>query len=147
MEISLWFYWLIAAILLILLELLFSGFVLLCFGFAAFLTTIVSLLKAGIELQILSFIVFTVIAFVTVRPFFLKHMKPKGGLVETNIYALIGTEAKVVEEINPDSNSGRVRVQSEEWGARSSDSSVIPVGTTVKVLQVSGNKLIVQILS
>lgn len=131
----------------ILLELLFSGFVLLCFGFAAFLTSVVSLLKAGIELQILSFIVFTVIAFVTVRPFFMRHMKPKEGLVETNIHALIGNEAKVVEEINPDLDTGRVRVQSEEWGARSSDASVIPAGTRVKVLRVFGNKLIVQILS
>ncbi len=147
MELPFWFYWLICAIVLILLELLFSGFVLLCFGFAAFFTSIICLLGAGIEIQILSFIVFTVIAFVTVRPFFLKHMKPKEGLIETNVFALIGSEAKVVEEINPESNSGRVRIRGEEWGALSKDSIMVPLGARVKVLEVSGNKLIVQILS
>jgi len=139
-----WFFWLIAAVLLVLLELVFSGFVLLCFGFAAFATSIISLVGDALELQILSFIVFTVIAFVAIRPFFLKRMKPKEGFVETNVYALIGAEAKVVEEINPDSGVGRVKIRGEEWGAVSKNSTSIPVGSIVKVIEISGNKVIVQ---
>jgi len=142
-----WFYWLVGAVLLVLLELVFSGFVLLCFGFAALATSIVSSLGLGIELQILSFVLFTIVSFVTVRPFFLKHMKPKAGLVETNVYALIGREAIVVEEINSSKNIGRVKIRGEEWGALSQDSSIIPIGSKVNVHEVSGNKVIVQLYS
>jgi membrane protein implicated in regulation of membrane protease activity len=144
LQIPFWFYWLIGAVVLVLLELLISGFVLLCFGFASFITAIVCLLGAVIELQILSFIIFTVLAFVTIRPFFLRHMKPKEGLVETNVYALIGTEAKVTEDIDPESNTGRVKIRGEEWSALSKDGKKISSGSLVKVLQVSGNKVIVQ---
>ncbi|MBX5438814.1 MAG: NfeD family protein [Thermoflavifilum sp.] len=139
-----WFYWLIGAIVLMLLELLFSGFVLLCFGFAALLTSLISLLGIGVELQLLSFIIFTVIAFVTIRPFFLRHMAPKGGLVETNVYALIGMVCRVIEDIDPDAHTGRVKVRGEEWGAMSHNAQKIPAGSKVKVLNISGNKLIVQ---
>lgn len=141
------FYWLIVAVLLVLLELIFSGFVLLCFGFAALATCIVTFFGGGLKLQILSFIVFTVIGFVAIRPFFLKRMKPKGGFVETNVYALIGVEAKVIEEIDTESNTGRVKIRGEEWGALSKDSTIIPVGATVKILEISGNKVLVKLQS
>lgn len=140
-----WFYWLVGAVILVLLELVFSGFVLLCFGFAALATSIISLLGAGLELQILSFIIFTVVSFVTIRPFFLRHMKPKEGVVETNFYALIGSDAKVTEEVNPDNSLGKVKIRGEEWGALSKNSAAIPLGAKVKVIAISGNKVIVEL--
>ncbi len=142
-----WFYWSVSAILLILLELFFSGFVLLCFGFAALATSILSLLGIGIEFQILLFAIFTIVFFVSVRPFFLKHMKPKDGMVETNVNGLIGNEAIVVEEINPSKNIGRVKIRGEEWGALNQDSAVILLGLKVKVVGNSGNKVIVKLYS
>ncbi len=139
-----WIYWLIAAILLALLELILPGFVLLCFGFAAMVTAMICLLHPGIVLEIVSFIIFTIISLVGIRPFFLRHMKPRGGLVETNVHALIGGEAIVTEEINTENNTGRVKIRSEEWGAVSKDSARISAGAKVKVLAISGNKVIVQ---
>jgi membrane protein implicated in regulation of membrane protease activity len=138
-----WIYWLIGAIILALLELVLSGFVLLCFGFAALLTALTSLLNVGLEAQIFSFIAFTVVALVVIRPFFLRHMKPRGGLVETNVDALIGKEALVTEEMSED-HAGKVKVGGEEWGALPNDKVPVPTGSKVKILAVSGNKLIVQ---
>jgi membrane protein implicated in regulation of membrane protease activity len=139
-----WIYWLVGSIILALLELILSGFVLLCFGFAALLATLISLLKVGLEVQVFSFIAFTVLSLVIIRPFFLKHMKPRGGLVETNVYALIGKEALVTEEMSDD-HSGRVKVGGEEWRAITNDNISIPVGSRVRILSVSGNKLLVQL--
>lgn len=141
---SIWFYWMIAAIVLALLELLIQGFVLLCFAFAALITCGVSLLGASLNIQLFSFIVFTIISFVAIRPFFLKHLKPKEGFMETNAYALVGMDGKVMEEINPKEMTGRVKIRGEEWGAISEDSSVIPVGEIVKIVKLSGNKVFVQ---
>lgn len=137
-----WICWVIAAVLLALLELLLSGFVLLCFAVASACTAFVSLLHARTELQIVSFITFTVASLVFIRPFFLKHMKPRGGLVETNVYGLIGKEALLIAEIGENS-PGAVKVGGEEWGAVSQDGSPIAAGSKVRILAVSGNKLIV----
>jgi membrane protein implicated in regulation of membrane protease activity len=139
------FYWLIGAVLLVLLELYFSQFVLLCFSFAALVACIVTFLGGGLKLQLLFFTVFTVIGFVVVRPFFLKRMKPKGGFVETNVNALIGVKAMVIEQIGPEGNAGRVKIRGEEWCALSKDLALIPVGSTVKILEVSGNKVVVNL--
>ena len=64
--------------------------------------------------------------------------------METNVHALIGGEAIVTEEINTENNTGRVKIRSEEWGAVSKDSARISAGAKVKVLAISGNKVIVQ---
>jgi len=144
---SIWLYWLIAALILILLELLFSGFVLLCFGFAALIAMLVSLIGGSLELQVFTFILGTVIAFVAIRPFFLRHLKPREGFVETNVYGLIGTEGQVIEEIDTHLHTGRIKIRGEEWGALGKHTEKIPVGTRVKVLGVSGNKLIVEPIS
>jgi len=43
----------------------------------------------------------------------------------------------VLDEVNP--HSGRVQIGGEEWSARPYDeSSVIPAGATVEVLQIKG---------
>ncbi len=147
MTFSVWFYWMIGAVFLALFELLIPGFFLLCFSFAAVLTCLVSLLGVGLNIQLISFIVFTIISLVTIRPLFLKHLKPKEGYTETNTDALFGKDAKVTEEINPQKETGRVKIGGEEWRAVSQDSSVIAVGQRVKVERLSGNKLFVQIKS
>jgi len=141
-----WFYWLMAGIILILLELMISGFVLLCFGFAAILTSFIGLLGFQLEGQIFSFIILTIIAFVTIRPFFLKHMKPKQGIVETNVYALIGKNGLVTETILKDS-FGKVKVFGDEWTAISRDGVEIQIGEKVNIIEIDGNKLIVKNLT
>ena len=142
-----WFYWIVGALVLTLLEVLLSGLVLMCFAFAAFMTAIVSIFGVSFEIQIITFIVSTVIAFVTIRPFFLKHMKTKEGHVETNIFALVGQEGMVVEEINPSTNAGRVKLRGEVWPAMVEGSEVVPVGTQVKVASISGNRVVIELLN
>ena len=138
-----WVIWLIISIILISLELLFSGFVLLCFGFAAIITSIITLSGVRIEVQIFSFIIFTIIAFITVRPFFLKHMKPAGEISETNVFALIGKEAIVTSTIIKD-GSGVLKIRGDEWTALSENNSTIEAGNKVIILKIDGNKLIVK---
>lgn len=142
-----WFWWFVSAVLLVVLELVFSGFVLLCFGVAAFVTSVLSLLGMGIQLQIISFIVVSLASFVTIRPFFLRHMKPKGGLVETNVAGLIGNEAMVTETIDSAKNAGSVRIRGELWAAMSENGIAIQAGTKVEVARISGNKVVVKLWS
>ena len=140
---SAWFYWLLAAVLLILLEVMTSGFVLLCLGISACLTAIISIIGISIEMQLFSFIIFTTITFVTIRPFMLKHIKPFTGNIETNILGMIGKEGVVVSTILSE-KPGIVKIHGDEWTAISADNSMIMEGIKVKVINIDGNKIIVK---
>ena len=51
--------------------------------------------------------------------------------------ALVGQNGLVLDEVTP--HGGRVQIGGEEWSARPYDeSSVIPAGSTVDVLQIKG---------
>ncbi len=58
------------------------------------------------------------------------------------IDALAGSSAYVLQEVN--GHAGLVRIGGEEWSARPIDDSVvIPAGSTVDVLQISGSIAVV----
>ena len=139
-----WAIWLVAAILLALIEIMSSTFVFLCFSFAAFCAAIVAALSMSLNIQIAVFVSFALVFFVTARPFFLKHMLGKNGRVITNSQGLIGKEGRVIEDIDTTANTGWVKIYGEEWRAVSSSGSMISKDTTVKVVGISGNRVIVE---
>ena len=68
----------------------------------------------------------------------------KNSHVPTNLDALIGEEAVVIEKINALDNKGLVRVKGREWRALANlESEEIEVGEIVKILSIQGVKLIV----
>lgn len=44
-----------------------------------------------------------------------------------------GKKAIVIEKIDPEAGTGRVRIEGVDWGAKTADSSVIEKGETVVV--------------
>ncbi|MFW6437791.1 MAG: NfeD family protein [Armatimonadota bacterium] len=62
-------------------------------------------------------------------------------LTPSNVDAVVGREGIVLETIDPVSNTGRVRIGSEEWRARADEH--IPSGERVCVLGVEGATAIV----
>jgi membrane protein implicated in regulation of membrane protease activity len=66
----------------------------------------------------------------------------KPQLERFGVDALIGQPAYVIDEVT--GLSGRVRIGGEEWTARAYDETlVIPAGTTVDVMQISGSTALV----
>ncbi len=63
----------------------------------------------------------------------------------TNVDALIGCKAKVLQSIDPIEGSGRVKVKGEEWSASCEDEAVINEGENVVVVSVSGAKVVVKL--
>jgi membrane protein implicated in regulation of membrane protease activity len=71
-----------------------------------------------------------------VRPVAKRHLTGSG-TARTGIEALIGTEAIVTSKV--DAEDGRIRLSGGEWSARSYDrAQVIPVGSTVQVIEITG---------
>ena len=133
-EISAWLVWVVIALFFIILEIFTAGFAVACFSFGAIAAAIVAALGCGLPWQLIAFSVVTFIAFVTVRPFVLKHFyQTDEAQRKSNADALIDRKAKVTEEIDNNKRTGRVAIDGDDWRAVTADGTVIPKGATVTV--------------
>ncbi|MFR9796390.1 NfeD family protein [Streptomyces sp. MS06] len=138
---ELWVIWLVIAAVLALAEIFSLTAALGMLSAAALVTA--GTAAAGLPLP-LQLLVFTAVATVTllfVRPLALRHMiQPPGA--RFGVEALVGKAAYVVAEVT--GRDGRVRIDGEEWTARAYDETlVIPSGTVVDVIEISGATAIV----
>ncbi|MCF2129614.1 NfeD family protein [Strepomyces sp. STD 3.1] len=131
-----WLIWLIVSAVLIVAEIFTLTAALGMLGAAALITA--GSAAAGLSPPF-QFLLFTVVATVTllfVRPVAVRHLlQPQ--TARFGVEALVGKAAYVVSEVT--GMDGRVRIDGEEWSARSYDETlVIPRGATVDVLEISG---------
>ena len=102
-----------------------------------------ALLGAPLWLQILWFLVVSVVALVLTRPLAKRFVN--GSAVATNADMLIGKDCVVIEEINNVLGTGAVSVGGKVWTARTADSgTVAAAGEVLRVLRIEGVKLIVE---
>lgn len=128
-----WHIWVIASLLMIILEVFTSGFVVFCFAFGGLLAALAAGLGAGLGWQIAAFAVGSALAFFFIRPIVMKLFFRKGDTA-TNTDALIGRTATVSEPIDAQANTGRVKIDGDDWKAESEDGSRIEAGTKVTVV-------------
>ncbi len=103
------------------------------------------LAAAGVKntlIQIVVFLLVSVILLVVTRPIVKKHINKKSQ--PTNADRCIGSKAIVTEEINNLLGNGAAKVNGIEWTARSEDNEIISVGSTVTVIKIDGVKVIVK---
>ena len=94
-----WQIWIIVALGFFILEIFTPGFAVACLSIGAIGSAIGSAFGCELKFQILIFAIFTLLAFVLVRPVVLKLFYNKSKEVATNVDALIGRQAVVTEEI------------------------------------------------
>ena len=135
-------WWTLAAVLLIIVEILTAGFVLGSFGIAAFITAVVAYIGFPIEFQLIVFIASSLVIFFTLRPIAKKYLAPKKK-IETNVHRLIGKKAVVIETIDNFRQTGRVKIDGDDWRARTESQEIIPVGREVIIKVVDSATLIV----
>lgn len=140
-----WIVWLIVAIIFSIAELIYSGFFLLWFAIGAFCSMILSLIfpNSSILLQGSIFLVVSVSLLLTLTKKFTKKYSNKE-TIPTNIDKLIGKTGVVIQGIGEDTyETGLVKLDGEVWSAVSSNGSPVLKGSTVKVEEIKGVKLIV----
>lgn len=138
---DLWLIWLIVAAVLAVAEIFTLTAALGMLSAAALVTAGSAALGLPLPFQFLVFTVVSTATVVFVRPVALRHVL--GPQAERfGIEALVGKAAYVVAEVT--GRDGRVRIDGEEWTARAYDETlVIPAGTTVDVMEISGATAIV----
>ncbi len=138
-----WHIWVLVGIGLIIGEIFTVGFLLLWFGIGAFLAAGLALLGVGSMYQMLSFLLISLILIVLSRTIFKQFLFRKGVGISTNIEALIGQEALVMQVIEGKSKWGVVKIGGETWSAISEEGR-IDQDEVVRVKGVVGNKVLVE---
>ena len=138
---SAWQIWLIAAIILFIVELLNASFGIICFAFGAILAAIIDICGLGIVWQLVAFIIGTVLSFLFIRPVLLKWFESKRATKKINLDNMIGRKAIVVQPII--SGQGRVAIDGTDWKAIGQQNIDVEAGTEVTIIQREGNTLIV----
>lgn len=136
-----WVQWLIIAGIMLVGEILTPGFILMWFGLAALLSSLLAFLGAHIYIQIAVFIIAATVLLIFTRPIIKRVVKQKD--TPSNVYALTGKRGIVTEEINNILGQGQVKLGGEIWKAESNNGEGIQVGSEVEVLRVEGVRLIV----
>lgn len=140
-------YWLAAAILLFILEIVTPGFVLANFAVAAMAASAAAWFDASFNVQLIVFVVTCLVSFVTIRPLLNKTLMKKSHAVPTGATALIGRNARVTDAILSAPDGGRVQVDGDSWKAMSVDGNAIDAGTTVTIVRVESVVLFVESVS
>ena len=105
-----------------------AAFLAVCFG-------------ASLPVQGILFLAVSVVIQAAVRSL-MKRANAK--TVPTNLDRVIGCTARVTEDIDNEAGTGAVYVEGKTWTARSSDGTVLPIGTRVIAERMEGVKLYVK---
>ena len=138
--------WLIAAVVFGIGEITTAGsFFLLPFALGAAVAAILAFAGASLAVEWAAFLIISIASLFALRPIArrLDHgASPTEGIGSKR---LIGREGVMLEGIDTPSELGLVRIDREEWRAQSADGDIIPVGTLVRVADVQGTRVIVNI--
>lgn len=138
-----WHIWIMIGIFCVIIEIFDPAFFFLSLGIGAIATGLLSLspfFRTYVPVQILTFCIISFIAFLFMRKLGKKVLEHSGS--ETNVFALIGKKAVVVDDI-PAEGKGHVKIGGEEWVAIVKDGKPLAKGSKVNVLEIEGNKVIV----
>ena len=127
-------YWLIAAFILVIIEICTAGFGSICFAIGAGFSALVAYLGGNYVWQIVVFAIISVLTFIFLRPVFLRLLDRNSKDVKTNADALIGRKAIVSETIDHNAHTGRVAVDGDDWKAVSEGDVVIEKGEEVTIV-------------
>ena len=130
-----YYYWLIAAIVLLIVEICTAGFGALCFAIGAAFSAIVSGIGGNLTWQIAVFVVVSLLTFIFLRPVVMRFLDKKSKDVKTNAEAIIGRKGIVSERIDASQHTGRVAIDGDDWKAVSEDGSVIDKGVDVEIVK------------
>lgn len=121
-----------------------TSFVAVCIGIGALLTGIAAYLGVNFTQQLLVFAGFTFLSLFLIRPFAKRFIFKTKGYINTNADALLGKQATVCETIDFLKQSGRVKIDGDNWKAISYDGTPIPKGQIVTIVSLNSIVLTVK---
>jgi membrane protein implicated in regulation of membrane protease activity len=128
--------WLIAAAALGVAEMLTTTLALGLLAVGALAAALTEVVSGSPLLQLAVFVGVSLAGIVLIRPLALRRLKGRTTF-RTGTAALVGQTGYVLADVSP--QAGLIRIGGEEWSARPYDeTSLIPAGSVVDVLQIKG---------
>ena len=134
-------WWLLAALVLLGVEVLSLDLLFASFALGALIASIAAALGAPVIWQVVIAAGVAIVTLFSLRPLALKFLH-RGEPAVTNVEALIGIGALVVERV--DGHNGRVKLGGEVWSARTAQrEDTFEPGTNLTVVRIDGATAIV----
>ena len=138
---EIWLIWVIAGVILFIIELFTPVLFFLNLAIAAFFSAIAAYYGLAVIWQVLIFLIMGGVLIGFLRPLLIKNLK-KGDTTVGLDDKYLGHTAKTILPTN--AHDGRVTIYGEEWVARSADGSEIENGVDVKIVRNDGTVFYVE---
>lgn len=136
-------YWLAIFVILLIIEIVTMGLMTIWFAGGALAAMAAGLIGFETGIQILVFLVVSVLLLVLTRPIAVKYFNQERQ--KTNAESLIGQQALVLEDIDTLQAAGLVEVRGQEWSAKTDEpNGKITKNKVVVIEGIQGVKLIVR---
>lgn len=140
---EIWHIWILAALLLFIIEMFTTGFAVLCLAVGCVGSAVAAACDMSLEWQLVIFALVSLVALAAVRPVLKRSFYRNGEKVPTNVNAMVGRRGIVCNTIDS-TDSGRVVIDGVDWKARSVEDVPIAEGTHVEIVAVDSVILIVK---
>ena len=142
MEFRIWWLWMGLAAIFAVGEIFTEGFFLLWFAIGAAVAGVLAILGLGGVWQWAAFVVVSGVLLAVSRRFAERFTSKQPPGIGADRF--IGKRGLVLEEIDEVKNTGRARIDKEEWRADSDTGETIPVGARIEVVRLEGTHLVVR---
>jgi len=143
MEITTTIVWLALLIIFLVIEIATVGLTSIWLAGGALAGLLIDMAGLGLPWQIAAAIIVTAVLLIFTRPFAVKHINRNHE--RTNYEGIIGKVIRITETVDNINQTGRAVLNGSEWTVRSAqDDIILEPGTIVKVVKISGVKLIVE---
>lgn len=132
LSLNMWQIWAVVAVACLILEMTSGDFFIICFSIGAVFAAIAAAMGIGLYVQLALFAVFTLIALFWVRPLAKRYFHQGEDYRVSNADALLGRTGRVVEIVKA-GGYGRVQIDGDIWKAKTTDTTDVAEGTTVRV--------------
>lgn len=135
-------FWAAVAVASLIIEALTAELVSCWFAPSAIVSMILSTFVSSFWIQLIVFLVLSVLLLVFARRLVKKRLEAKASKTDLNADSLIGHTGVVQETVNNIAETGSVKIRGLVWTARALNEKEIPAGTIVTVREIQGVKLI-----
>ena len=135
--------WLVVVVVFLAVELMTVTLTSIWFAAGGLIALFVAMAGGGFAFQMIAFLIGSFAMFFATKPWADKVINSKK--TSTNADRAVGEEVRVLERISNLDQTGRVVVHGQDWMARTEDdNNIIEQGELVRVLRISGVKVIVE---
>lgn len=135
-------FWLAVAVVMGAIEASTMGLTTIWFLFGALVAMGASMLGLAPPYQVAVFLISSCALLYFTRPIVKRYFKPR--IIPTNADRVIGQTGVVVRRLDPVQGTGQVKVAGQIWSAASADGQGLADGTKVRVLAITGVRLLVE---